>query len=104
MKKNPILIGEQGGKKPLLLEGWCEGSRKPMFLGIFVCFQSVLVFLKPSPFDIEKEIRKEVDEAIAKAKESQMPEPSDLFTNVYVKGFGVEACGADRKELRATLP
>ncbi|KAG4377490.1 hypothetical protein AAZX31_18G121300 [Glycine max] len=54
--------------------------------------------------DIEKEIRKEVDEAIAKAKESQMPEPSDLFTNVYVKGFGVEACGADRKELRATLP
>ncbi|KAG5027046.1 hypothetical protein JHK82_022915 [Glycine max] len=49
--------------------------------------------------DIEKEIRKEVDEAIAKAKssvfisdfqESQMPEPSDLFTNVYVKGFGVE--------------
>ena len=54
--------------------------------------------------DIEKEIRKEVDEAIAKAKESQMPEPSDLFTNVYVKGFGVEACGADRKEVRAILP
>ncbi|KAK7317570.1 hypothetical protein RJT34_01922 [Clitoria ternatea] len=53
--------------------------------------------------DMEKEARKQVDEAIAKAKESQMPEPSDLFTNVYVKGFGVEACGADRQGVRATL-
>ncbi|GAU47035.1 hypothetical protein TSUD_239930, partial [Trifolium subterraneum] len=54
--------------------------------------------------DTEKEVRKEVDEAIAKAKESPQPEPSDLFTNVYVKGYGVEAFGADRKEVRATLP
>ncbi|KAL7132988.1 hypothetical protein ABFS83_12G111000 [Erythranthe nasuta] len=54
--------------------------------------------------DTEKEIRKEVDEAIAKAKESPLPDPSDLFTNVYVKGFGVESFGADRKELRAVLP
>ncbi|XP_057750641.1 pyruvate dehydrogenase E1 component subunit alpha, mitochondrial-like [Arachis stenosperma] len=54
--------------------------------------------------DIEKEVRKEVDNAISKAKESDMPDPSELFTNVYVKGFGVEAYGADRKELRATLP
>ncbi|XP_061360802.1 pyruvate dehydrogenase E1 component subunit alpha, mitochondrial [Gastrolobium bilobum] len=54
--------------------------------------------------EMEKEIRKEVDEAIAKAKESPMPDPSDLFTNVYVKGLGVEAYGADRKEVRATLP
>ncbi|PHT81442.1 Pyruvate dehydrogenase E1 component subunit alpha-2, mitochondrial [Capsicum annuum] len=54
--------------------------------------------------DIEKEKRKVVDEAIAKAKESPMPDPSDLFTNVYVKGFGVEVFGPDRKEVRATLP
>ncbi|KAL9276183.1 hypothetical protein ACSQ67_026273 [Phaseolus vulgaris] len=54
--------------------------------------------------DIEKEARKEVDEVIAKAKESQMPEPSDLFNNVYVKGLGVEARGADRKEVKGTLP
>ncbi|CAJ1940001.1 unnamed protein product [Sphenostylis stenocarpa] len=54
--------------------------------------------------DTEKEVRKEVDEAIAKAKESQMPDPSDLFKNVYVKGLGVEARGADRKEVIATLP
>ena len=69
--------------------------------------------------DMEKEIRKEVDAAIAKAKvtiafgytpfvhsklvvlityiymywylqESPMPDASELFTNVYVKGFGVE--------------
>ncbi|KAM7484293.1 hypothetical protein LguiA_000302 [Lonicera macranthoides] len=54
--------------------------------------------------EIEKELRKEVDEAIAQAKESPVPDPSELFTNVYVKGFGVEACGADRKEVRAVLP
>ncbi|XP_049391931.1 pyruvate dehydrogenase E1 component subunit alpha, mitochondrial-like [Solanum stenotomum] len=54
--------------------------------------------------DIEKGKRKVVDEAIAKAKEIPMPDPSDLFTNVYVKGFGVEVFGADRKELRSTLP
>ncbi|XP_051122629.1 pyruvate dehydrogenase E1 component subunit alpha, mitochondrial-like [Andrographis paniculata] len=54
--------------------------------------------------DREKEIRKEVDDAIAKAKESPLPDPSELFTNVYVKGYGTEAFGADRKELRATLP
>ncbi|KAG9131420.1 hypothetical protein Leryth_021091 [Lithospermum erythrorhizon] len=42
--------------------------------------------------DIEKEIRKEVDEAIAKAKESPMPDSSELFTNVYSKGLGVEVC------------
>ncbi|XP_058193270.1 pyruvate dehydrogenase E1 component subunit alpha, mitochondrial-like [Rhododendron vialii] len=54
--------------------------------------------------DIEKEVRKEVDDAIAQAKESPMPEPFELFTNVYVKDFGVESFGADRKELRAVLP
>ncbi|GLT86372.1 hypothetical protein SLE2022_045150 [Rubroshorea leprosula] len=54
--------------------------------------------------DIEKEVRKEVDDAIAQAKESPMPEPSELFTNVYSKGMGVESFGADRKEVRATLP
>ncbi|KAJ0244114.1 Pyruvate dehydrogenase E1 component subunit alpha-1 [Hirschfeldia incana] len=54
--------------------------------------------------DMEKEIRKEVDEAIAKAKDCPMPEPSELFTNVYVKGFGTESFGADRKEVKAALP
>ncbi|KAK9707303.1 hypothetical protein RND81_07G188300 [Saponaria officinalis] len=54
--------------------------------------------------DYEKEVRKEVDEAIAKAKESPMPDTSELFTNIYVKGCGAESFGADRKELRTTLP
>ncbi|KAI7731828.1 hypothetical protein M8C21_028781 [Ambrosia artemisiifolia] len=54
--------------------------------------------------DTEKQIRKEVDDAIAQAKESPMPEEAELFTNVYRKGYGVESFGADRKELRATLP
>ncbi|XP_059655973.1 pyruvate dehydrogenase E1 component subunit alpha, mitochondrial [Cornus florida] len=54
--------------------------------------------------DIEKDLRKQVDEAIAQAKESPMPDPSELFTNVYAKGYGVESFGADRKEVRAVLP
>ncbi|CAN7016535.1 unnamed protein product, partial [Brassica rapa subsp. trilocularis] len=54
--------------------------------------------------DMEKEIRKEIDDAIAKAKDCPMPEPSELFTNVYVKGFGTESFGADRKEVKAALP
>jgi len=54
--------------------------------------------------DMEKEIRKQVDDAIAKAKESSMPDASELFTNVYKKGFGVESFGPDRKEMRASLP
>ncbi|CAN7014597.1 unnamed protein product, partial [Brassica oleracea var. botrytis] len=80
--------------------------------------------------DMEKEIRKEVDDAIAKAKDCSMPEPSELFTNVYVKGFGTkvitklhilplylmnfllifvfsfcwQSFGADRKEVKAALP
>ncbi|RZS03088.1 hypothetical protein BHM03_00033218, partial [Ensete ventricosum] len=40
--------------------------------------------------DIEKEVRKEVDEAVAQAKECPMPDPSELFNNVYVKGYGAE--------------
>ncbi|GAB2214161.1 hypothetical protein Droror1_Dr00018501 [Drosera rotundifolia] len=54
--------------------------------------------------DVEKEVRKEVDDAIAQAKESPLPDTSELFTNIYVKGLGTEAFGADRKELRAVLP
>ncbi|EFH64423.1 AT-E1 alpha [Arabidopsis lyrata subsp. lyrata] len=54
--------------------------------------------------DMEKEIRKEVDDAIAKAKDCPMPEPSELFTNVYVKGYGTESFGPDRKEVKASLP
>ncbi|GJN00166.1 hypothetical protein PR202_ga17577 [Eleusine coracana subsp. coracana] len=54
--------------------------------------------------DLEKEIRKEVDAAIAKAKESPMPDPSELFTNVYVNDCGLESFGVDRKVVRTVLP
>ncbi|KAF4391652.1 hypothetical protein F8388_005417 [Cannabis sativa] len=54
--------------------------------------------------DTEKEVRKEVDEAIAKAKESPMPDTHELFTNIYVKDAGLEVFGPDRKEIRSVLP
>lgn len=53
---------------------------------------------------MEKEIRKQVDTAIAKAKESPMPDPSELFTNVYVNDCGLESFGVDRKVVRTVLP
>ncbi|KAL9665973.1 hypothetical protein QQ045_000294 [Rhodiola kirilowii] len=58
----------------------------------------------PGLKNTEKELRKEVDDVIAKAKESPLPDSSELFTNIYVKGYGVESYGADRKELRGVLP
>ncbi|VVA94715.1 unnamed protein product [Arabis nemorensis] len=54
--------------------------------------------------DMEKEIRKEVDDAVAKAKESPVPDSSELFTNIYVKDCGLVSYGADRKEVKVTLP
>jgi len=54
--------------------------------------------------DMEKEIRKQVDAAIAKAKECPLPDPSELFTNVYVNDCGLESFGVDRKEVRTVLP
>ncbi|CAN6170407.1 unnamed protein product [Urochloa humidicola] len=54
--------------------------------------------------DMEKDIRKQVDAAIAKAKESPMPDPSELFTNVYVNDCGLESFGVDRKVVRTVLP
>lgn len=54
--------------------------------------------------EYEKEAKKEVDDAIALAKESPLPDSSELFSHVYVKGFGVEAYGADRKDFKGLLP
>ncbi|KAL4282184.1 hypothetical protein GQ457_03G025950 [Hibiscus cannabinus] len=41
--------------------------------------------------DMEMEVRKEVDDAIAQAKETPMPQPFELFTNVYPKDMGIES-------------
>ncbi|CAL5047071.1 unnamed protein product [Urochloa decumbens] len=54
--------------------------------------------------DMEKDIRKQVDAAIAKAKEIPMPDASELFTNVYVNDCGLESFGVDRKVVRTVLP
>lgn len=81
---------------------------------------------------MEKEIRKQVDDAIAKAKvsllldmllqifcfklvmlttshapvdlqESSMPDTSELFTNVYKKGFGVEVSCQKQKSILSVV-
>lgn len=54
--------------------------------------------------DVEKKVRKDVDDAIAQAKECSQPAPSELYTNVYVKGLNTEAFGTDRKEMTTVLP
>ncbi|WOL20241.1 pyruvate dehydrogenase E1 component subunit alpha-1, mitochondrial-like [Canna indica] len=54
--------------------------------------------------DIEKEVRKEVEEAVSQAKKCSMPDQSVLFKDVFVKGYGAETFGSDRKALSAALP
>ncbi|KAL4281783.1 hypothetical protein GQ457_03G025030 [Hibiscus cannabinus] len=51
--------------------------------------------------DMEMEVRKEVDDAIAQAKESPMPQPFELFTNVYPKDMGLESFKVSRCNLFA---
>lgn len=53
--------------------------------------------------NIEKEAKREVEDAVAQAKESPQPDPSELFSNIYAKGLGVEVYGCDRKTSYATL-
>ncbi|KAH7297192.1 hypothetical protein KP509_26G058200 [Ceratopteris richardii] len=53
---------------------------------------------------IEKEVKNEVEDAVAKAKESAPPDPSDLYSNAYVKGYGTQAFGCDRKHSTVVLP
>ncbi|KAJ7531070.1 hypothetical protein O6H91_14G031300 [Diphasiastrum complanatum] len=50
--------------------------------------------------NMEKEAKKEVDDAVAQAK----PDPSELLSHIYVKGLGTEVFGPDRKEFTAVLP
>eukprot|EP00249_Psilotum_nudum_P012516 c23826_g1_i1 orf=724-1917(-) len=53
--------------------------------------------------NIEKDAKRQVDDAVAKAKESPQPEPSELFAHIYVNGLGIGAFGCDRKVSYATL-
>ncbi|KAL3699093.1 hypothetical protein R1sor_017115 [Riccia sorocarpa] len=46
---------------------------------------------------IEKEAKKVVDDALAKAKESPLPPLEDLYSHVYAKSLDTESYGADRK-------
>ncbi|ONK80762.1 uncharacterized protein A4U43_C01F21460 [Asparagus officinalis] len=53
--------------------------------------------------DIEKQVKKEVSDAIAKAKESPMPDSSELCTNVYANASGEEVFYPDRKHIKGVL-
>ena len=48
---------------------------------------------------IEKEAKKEVEDALEKAKQSPQPDPSELYVHIWVKSYG-----ADRKEVVVKLP
>ncbi|KAG0591745.1 hypothetical protein KC19_1G198500 [Ceratodon purpureus] len=53
---------------------------------------------------IEKDAKKEVEDALSKAKESPSPDSEELFSNIYRKSYGAKSYGADRKEVVVTLP
>jgi pyruvate dehydrogenase E1 component alpha subunit len=47
---------------------------------------------------------KQVNDAIAPVKGKSSARSFITFVDVYVKGFGTEAFGPDRKELKGSLP
>ncbi|CAM6085332.1 unnamed protein product [Calypogeia fissa] len=53
--------------------------------------------------NIEKEAKKTVDDALAKAKESPQPDTEELFSHVYSKSLDALSYGPDRKEVMVTL-
>jgi pyruvate dehydrogenase E1 component alpha subunit len=52
---------------------------------------------------LEKEAKSEVDEALAKAKESPQPDTSELFSHIWVKGYGAEVPSGHITALVASL-
>lgn len=48
---------------------------------------------------IEKEIKKEIDEAIEKAKAAPMPDAGELWTNIYVDPVGMSLRGLDSSHM-----
>lgn len=54
--------------------------------------------------DIDKQIRAEVDEAVAKAREAEFPANEELFANIYKADSGLIAYGSDRRDTKVQMP
>ncbi|CAK9225224.1 unnamed protein product [Sphagnum troendelagicum] len=54
--------------------------------------------------DLDKQIRREVEDAAAKAREAEQPRDDELFANIYKKDSGLIAYGCDRKKTRIQMP
>jgi len=54
--------------------------------------------------DIDKQIRAEVDEASAKAREAEFPGDEELFANIYKADSGLIAYGSDRRDIKVQMP
>lgn len=54
--------------------------------------------------DIDKQIRAEVDEAAAKAREAEFPAEEELFANIYKADSGLIVYGCDRRKTKVRLP
>lgn len=53
--------------------------------------------------NIEREAKKNVEDALAKAKDSPQPDPEELFSHVYSKSLDALSYGPERKEVAVTL-
>lgn len=54
--------------------------------------------------DIDRQIRAEVDDAAAKAREEEFPSEDELFSNIYKADSGLIAYGSDRKQTKVQMP
>lgn len=54
--------------------------------------------------DIDKQIRREVEDAAAKAREADQPGDEELFANIFKKDSGLIAYGCDRKLTKIQMP
>jgi len=54
--------------------------------------------------DIDRQIRAEVDDAAAKAREEEFPSEDELFSNIYKADSGLIAYGCDRKQTKVQMP
>lgn len=53
--------------------------------------------------DLDKQIRHEVDEASAKAREAEFPGEEELFANIYKADSGLIVTGCDRKHSKVQM-
>lgn len=54
--------------------------------------------------DLDKQLRRDVEDEISKAREAEQPGDEELFANIYKADSGLIAYGCDRKITKIQMP